>query len=188
METTGKQFVEFWGWVSSKGLMNDNTAKSFSAAVRQVISIDENWETLDVSGINVDDLLQRFRNVRSKDFKPDSLNVYGRRFKQALDLFLQYIRDPAGWKFNGRQITYSRKPKAEKSDKQQQNSQSSESVDEVTFPQLANLVSLIEYPFPLRDNCVVRLKLPPDLKIAEVERLSAFVRALALDFTPLSQG
>jgi hypothetical protein len=44
--------------------------------------------------------------------------------------------------------------------------------------------TFVEYPFPLRENCIVRLKLPSDLKVAEVERLAAFIRTLALDFAP----
>lgn len=185
METTGKQFVEFWSWASSKGLMNENTAKGIAAPVRQVLSIDENWETQDVSNIDADELLQRFQNVRGKDFKPESLNAYARRFKQALDLFLQYTRDPSGWKFKGK-ISSNRKPKAEKSDKQL-NLQVSEDIDKATLPQAGNLLPLMEYPFPLRDNCIVKIKLPTDLKVAEVERLTLFIRTLALDFNP-SQG
>ena len=180
MERSGKQFVEFWDWAFNKGLMKENTAKSLAVASKQIISVDENWETLDVLNIDVDDLLARFKNLRGKDFKPDSLNVYEHRFRQAVDLFLQHSRDPANWKFKGK--TSNRKAKSDKSDDQRNSPQDSE--NEIIPPNTVSSNSLIVYPFPLRDNCMIKLNLPSDLKVAEVERLAAYIRTLALDFKP----
>ena len=176
MESTGKQFVEFWSWASEKGLMNENTAKSYAAPVRQIISVSEGWETMDVSTADADDLVRRFKNVRGKDFKPDSLNAYSRRFKQALDLFLKYVRDPASWKFKG-YTNIGRKAKTEKAEKQRD---SSENTVEGHVSSVGCSTPMVDYPFPLRDNCIVRLRLPADLKIADVERLTAFMKTLTL--------
>ena len=40
--------------------------------------------------------------------------------------------------------------------------------------------NLLEYPFPLRPDCFARLVLPRDLTLAEVARLTDFMRALVL--------
>lgn len=36
----------------------------------------------------------------------------------------------------------------------------------------------VEYPFPLRDEVLLRLSLPADLSVDEAERLAGFVRSL----------
>ena len=45
-----------------------------------------------------------------------------------------------------------------------------------TFPG----TNMLKYPFPLRPECMVRLVLPRDLTLAEVARLTDFMRALVL--------
>jgi len=176
METTGKQFVDFWNWAAQKGLMNENTAYSFSSPVRQIISVNEDWETIDVSKLNVDDLFSRFQNIKGKNFKPDSLNAYFRRFRSALEMFLEYVENPTGWKYKG-QSNQSRKPKNSKAGKDSQ----SENNFEMPISQSEGSNQMVDYPFPLREGCIVRLKLPTDLKISEVERLANFMRSVVID-------
>lgn len=175
METTGKQFVDFWSWAAQKGLMNENTAYSFSSPVRQIISVNEDWETLDVSKLDVDNLLSRFQNIKGKNFKPDSLNAYFRRFKQALEMFLEYVENPTGWKYKG-QNSQNRKPKNSKTGKDSQN----ENNFEMPISQAEGSIQMVDYPFPLREGCIVRLKLPTDLKLSEVERLNNFMRSVVI--------
>lgn len=172
MQTSGKQFVEFWSWAAGKGLMNDNTAKTLAAAARQVIQVEEGWQDIDVSSVDADHLIVRFRNMRARDFKPESLGAYARRFRQALDLFLRYQRDPAAWRFQGHGARKSVLPAAVESQ-----------TPLAAADKLAVLEppALVEYPFPLRAGCLVRFTLPSDLTSAEAERLATFLRTLALD-------
>jgi len=176
METLGKDFVEFWGWASGKGLMNKYTAQSLATAAKGVLSVEENWETIDLSTLNVDELLFRFRNVRKKEFTPDSLQVYERRFKQAVDLFFQYHRDPVNWKFKSKSST-TRNPKQTN----RRNHRSPEAENEPFGGHSLSSVTMVEYPYPLRENCIVRMKLPVDLQKAEIERLISFLRTLVVD-------
>lgn len=173
MEATGKQFVEFWSWAAQKRLMNENTAYAFSSPVRKIISVNENWENLDISKLDVEDVIQRFQNIHGKEFKPESLNAYFRRFRQAHSLYLQYVENPTAWKYKGQQSS-TRKQKSKKADK----NQSAEDTFEMPIMQGSNSTQMVDYPFPLRENCIVRLKLPTDLKASEVERLTTFMRTL----------
>ena len=184
MNDSGKEFVEFWDWAIAKGLMKKNTAKALATACRQVLSIDEDWETKNISSLDVDGIINRFINLRSMNVTPEVLNTYARRFKQAVQLFIQYSRDPSDWKPRV-QTSSNPKPKATKFDRIK-NSQGSQDTSETAVSDEKAFTSppLVEYPFPLRDNCIIRLKLPSDLKVAEVQRLAAFMQALALDFTP----
>lgn len=40
---------------------------------------------------------------------------------------------------------------------------------------------LVEYPFPLREGRLAYLRLPMDLKMAEVRRLVSYLNTLAVD-------
>jgi hypothetical protein len=141
-----------------------------------VISTEDNWEMIDVSSLFIDELLQKFRDERKKDFTPESLQVYERRFKQALDLFLQYTRDPKNWKYKG-QASTTRKSKIEKP----HNYKFAEADGEQNASQIISSVSMVDYPYPLRENCIARIRLPIDLKSSDIDRLVAFLRTLVIE-------
>ena len=176
MDTTGKAFVAHWTYVGDKSIMKRNTANSLQAACRQVLSVDEGWEDLDVTQIDVDGVFKRFVNKRGRDFKPESLLAYKRRFALALKMFKEYVNDPEGWKPMTRERNALQKGNGDESVEE------SKAVPaKAPIPSLAE-PGLIEFPFPLRGGRVARLRLPADLKMEDVRRLTAFIRALAVDF------
>src|SRR5712691_7782138 len=179
METTSKALVEHWNWASDKGLMNKNTAYGLRAACSQVLSVLENWESADVKTLKVDDVLIRFQNLKKKDFKPQVLETYKRRFRQAVSSYISYLKEPGSWKPNS----------VERAPRQERNSTGAQDVEPtVTTRGQIPASSLVDYPFPLRDGQIVRLILPRDLKSAEVKRLSAFISTLAVDGEALTPG
>lgn len=182
MVNTGKDFVGFWSWAVGKGLMNSNTARALGAAVKQVMMIEDNWESKEISTtFNADEILARFKNLKAKNFKPESLLAYDRRFRQALSLFLKYQEDPANWKPE-EMITKRIRSKGEVP-----NDFPGKPNDVVPkTPEPPPTSGVMDYPFPLRENCIARVRIPTDIKMTEVERLAAFLRALAIDFSPTS--
>ena len=46
---------------------------------------------------------------------------------------------------------------------------------------LPGRTGLVEYPYPLRETGSAYLRLPSDLKVAEVKRLAAFMMTFAVD-------
>jgi hypothetical protein len=179
-DTTGKALIEHWEWAADKGVMNKNTAIALKAASLQVLSILDDWENVDIATMNVDDVLNRFQNLRSREFKPETLNVYKRRFRQSVKAFLEYQRNPSGWKPPA-QNRPGQKPK----NGGKQKSKEVLSGQPITHRNVSPSVSeegLVVFPFPLRENLVVYLHLPPDLKATEVKRLTAFMTTLTVDF------
>ena len=177
MDTTGKSLVEHWDWAASKGVMNKNSAGALRAACTQVLGVLDDWQNVDVTTIDADDVVQRFKNLRAKDFKPESLATYGNRFKKALSSYLEYTRDPGAWK-----ATRQRRTRAARANGDGAAASLPES--EATPPRTAESprAGLVDYPFPLRDGLTARLMLPRDLKTSEVKRLSAFMSTLTVDF------
>jgi len=176
LDTSGRALVEHWKWAEEKGLMNANTARSLSAACKKVMGVLDGWEKLDVRAVNADDVLQRFQNKRSKEFTPSSLEAYKRRFAQAVKMFLEYADDPSSWK--GPQRDRSRRKV-----KVQSAALGSSSVADDRTQQVMPMSgsALVEYPFPLREDRFAYLRLPIDLKLADVRRLTAYLRTLAID-------
>jgi len=173
-DTSGKSFIRFWDYVSNRGLMKVNTARSLAASARQVLSVEKNWEEIDISALDVEDLIERFKNLRARDYKPETLNVYGRRFRRALGLYLEYLDDPTDWKplaqrGGGRELD-----KGTEGGRIKVGS----AVDSGFVDSSSRLMS---YPFPLRDDCVVQLRLPVDLSAKDVARLTSFLKALEMN-------
>jgi hypothetical protein len=161
--------------------MNANTARSLRAACAQVLGVLDEWESVDIRELDVESVLTRFVNLRKKDFKPDSLESYKQRFRQALRLYLSYLADPGGWRPQGRE----RPGPAEKAAKPTKTSARSSPLVTVStaIDDEVDRVGFISYPFPLREGTIARLFLPPDLTVAEVRRLTAYMMTIAVDST-----
>lgn len=176
MNTSGRNLADHWTWAAEKGLMNSNTAHSLKSASTQVLSVLDNWEELDVSSLDLDDVIMRFKNKRSRDFTPQSLEVYGRRFRKAVASFLAYVKNPGAWKPATKQRTIREKGKISAKDKDDQ-----EKAGIPTSDAPVAKGGLIEYPFPLRPDVTARLLLPRDLRAQDLKRLNAFMTTLVVD-------
>jgi hypothetical protein len=179
-ETNGKALVEHWEWAREKGLMNGNTAGSLKAACSQVLSaLGDEADTVDIKTLDVEGTFQRFQNLRKKDFTPESLATYKSRFRKAVESYLKYLEDPAGWKPEARPVraTTERK-KTPETNGNGHGAQETVLVTKREMPQS----NMVEYPYPVREGQIARLVLPRDLKMSEVKRLTAFMGTLAVDF------
>jgi hypothetical protein len=177
IDTSAKALVAFWDWAADKGQMNPNSARALKAACMQTLAIEDGWESLDVRNIDPEDHSRRFQNKRGKDFTPGSLEAYQQRFAKAVKLFLEYVKDPSSWKHHA--IARAKAPKKNGTPAQQHKSASSKQ-DAYTPTE----PGFVDFAFPIREGRVAHLVLPPDLKLAEVRRLTAYLSTLATDFDP----
>jgi hypothetical protein len=157
--------------------MNKNSAGALRAACTQVLGVVDDWQNVDVTTIDPDDVVRRFKNLRAKDFKPESLETYGTRFKKALSSYLAYTNDPGAWKPTRQYRAHNLRGNG--------NGVRASGKEQETTPLRVSdppRTGLVDYPFPLRDGLTVRLMLPRDLKSSEVKRLNAFMSTLTIDF------
>ncbi len=154
METKGKDLINHWNWAAEKGLMNKNSAYSFRSACTQVLSVLDDWESIEVSELDIDDLILRFKNLKAKKFKPQSLAAYDRRFRRAVQLFNDYVSDPSRWKPSN--IVSTGEKKRSKND-ETGTEVTSGSVNEGGSGIVENN-SMVNYPFPLRPDSIAGLK------------------------------
>ena len=177
-KTTGKDLVDHWDWAAEKGIMKKNSALALKTACANVLSVIDDWESIDITSIDIEDAITRFKNIQAKKYKPQSLETYGRRFRNAIESFLEYIQDPGAWKPASRSIQTTNLSTNSKAKKKR----SIEKKEDQIVSQQSSGRGLIDYPFPLRDGVTVRLMLPRDITVNEVKRLNAFMSTLAVDF------
>jgi hypothetical protein len=165
--------------------MNKNTAGAMRAACSQVLAaLGDDWKKANVTTLDVEDLLRRFKNLRHEDFKPESLETYDQRFRQAVKSYLSYVEDPGRWRFSTRErvATVSRNGSGRAKAKE------TPSANGTAEPEVEGEIVSIRiaerrnsYPFPLRPGFTAMLVLPPDLKGSEVKRLHTFMTTLIAD-------
>jgi hypothetical protein len=182
METTGKQLIEHWKWSANEGFINPNTASALRAACTQVLAVYNDWETRDVSELNVEETIGRFKEERVKEFTPSSLQVYASRFRQAISSFLQYVRNPESWKANSRVRGGSGRGSSQVLTARV-SEESRVYLSTVSAHQNQQAAGeMIEYPCPLlRENMTARVMVPRDLRKEDVERIHRLLMAICVD-------
>ncbi|MEY4729720.1 MAG: hypothetical protein RL020_878 [Pseudomonadota bacterium] len=171
------EFLSFLDYVIDKGLLNRATATSRKSAALKVLEILDEDEKTDLRKIDKEQVFSRFVNINGKAYKPDSQQVYRSRFNAALDDFLRYAENPAGFKTS----TISKGGKDKQTDNKKGNKSKPEFVS--SKPPILLLPpppGFLEIPVPLDDGRVVKIQLPPSLTEAEANKISAIVKAYAL--------
>ena len=174
--TTCGAFVDHWNWAGGKGLINQSTAQALTAACRRILEVQEGWRKLDITTLDVEGSLLKFNNLKSKEFKPQSLKDYENRFRRAHKSYLSYIGDPAGWSYSKRRKTLTGRPKAAKGIDRMQGKDSKD------VPDTPSCDSSQTYEYPFRSEFLARLEMPRDATTSEMDRLIAWARTLAVDY------
>lgn len=136
----------------------------------------------------LDDVCNRFENLKGMDVTPNTMRAYRQRVKRAVSDFRRYKDDPSHWKPSGGRLVStsnkklrSNKPKA----------QDGHTTDQ-TPPALSNELTTVDeivYHFPLRRDAIVHITgIPFDVTRAEMGRMNAFLSnlvAVSEDSEPL---
>ncbi|MCS6773351.1 MAG: hypothetical protein RMM31_10150 [Anaerolineae bacterium] len=183
MQTTLANLFDFIDHLGATGKINPKVAAQLSSSVRQVAltESERDWSEIDLAqGFDMEAFLQRFRELRKDEYAPISLAEYQRRFRRAVTMFLDYAKaeDKENWVPNLRPG----RPRATNVGRAR--ARLNMMLGSLAMNEFDNTTqsNMIVYPFPLRQSVFARLILPSDLKPAEVERLVAFLRSLAVDY------
>jgi len=153
------------------------TAQALAVATRNVFSVLDESERAALPLDDMDGVIRRFNNKRSRDFNPSSLTEYGRRVRRAVELYLGWRNDPASFSVKTRVTSGGRRDRPH--GRQAESSSVREPDDNVEWPSMAT-ASGYQTAFPVRRGHVVAISnIPHDLSAAEAERLANFIRLLA---------
>ena len=183
-DTTARALVDHWAWASGKGLMTAPTARALATACRGVLEIQDNWEQLDIETLDIDDAFNRFKNLRSRDFKPRSLKDYEERFRRAVKSYLEYLEDQAAWKYSTRTSTSRVSRRSSQANRPSDTDNSPNVTKPTGLPSEQPIGDYQEYIYPFRQDAMARLTIPRDATTAEINRLVAWARTLAVDYEP----
>lgn len=168
---------------SDRGLMPTATAQALMVACRNVFATLSDAEKVDVRALDLEAVIGRFTDQRADDFNPTTVTEYVRRVRRAVELFLSWQNNPA---------TLTVRTRATKSNKPMPMATVHDAVPSDTrhdhsyaYPMgdVAGSTSPGGYQtsFPLRAGLLVTLSnVPQDLTVQEAERLSVFIRMLAI--------
>jgi hypothetical protein len=175
-----EDLLGFLSHASDRGLMPAATAQALAVACRNVFGVLTEPEKADLRKVNLDEVIRRFTNKRAKEFNPSSLTAYGRRVHRAVDHFLAWRSDPAGFKVKTRSTNSGRKRERETPDE----SPSQPGLRRETTVDAAPLSADGSYAtsVPVRPGQLVTITgIPDDLTNAEAERLSEFIKMLVVE-------
>lgn len=181
---TGAGMIAFLDTAAAKGWFNINSAKALKTASTKILSVEGGWEDVDLRSLDVDSLLERFRNLKHNEYNDETMRIYKTRFTQAIRMYVGRLDNDPNWKSYGPgSRAASTGPSNGKKKPAKTTSAILESVEESADSGQGSApvvkVGLMEFPFPLRENLDVFLRLPRDLTKDEGSRLCGFIGSLA---------
>jgi hypothetical protein len=174
---TGSGLIAFLEYAEQRGLLKATTARAYRSAVVKILEIDD--ENIDVLSLDLDEHFDRFQRLSGHNYTPGSLGTYRARFRSAVDMYSQYLRDPKNFKPPMRQRQSDKKVAPVNGNR-----------SDVRDPEPMRVQQRIEAPanrdlyshrFPLRSGDDAYLYLPRNLTTEDVERMTTFLKSLAID-------
>ncbi len=190
---TGAGLMEFLDAAIDKGWFNIHSAKALKSACQKIFEVEQGWENLDLRSLDTEALLDRWQNLRRNNYNDGSMRTYRTRFSQAVKMYLARLGNDPDWKTYGpatRAAPVGGAPRANGTGKRATAATTaSPAEDHPPVPPASHPAarpSLMDFPYPLRHDLDVFLRLPRDLGAAEAERLCKYIRSLARDDLPTS--
>ena len=154
------------------GLYNPSTARARKSAAEQLLVELKSHERNDMRLVDVDELCSRFHKLQGSTIRPESLDVYRSRLKDALADFIRWTDDPASFAPRDSEFRAARES-LKKDSPGEARAREQLALDP---PRQPNDI----FPVPLRDNLVVYIQnVPLDLTGKEADKIAAVIRALA---------
>ena len=167
---------EFLDWTGDKGLMPRATVHGRKAAANMILEILSEDEARDVTALDLDGLMQRFSNLKGKNYSTGSLRSYQSRLGKALDDFSTYVDNPLAFKPSGGK----RKTTDSKETSRPATKQSAPPAQALISA--SPLPSAYVIPIPLRSDLIVHVQgIPFDLNRSEAQRIANVILALSRD-------
>lgn len=178
--------LKFLDTLGTKGLANANTAQSLRVSCGKILVDLTDPEDADVRKVDVGLAVRKFNNKNPGTLSPASLTEYQRRVTLAIREFDLYQGNPAGYKGIGRAPSRSENGEKATAKKKDQTPNGPAQPEGSRGAQAAPASSGgLSHTFPMRPDFLAQVVLPRDMKTAEAQRLCAFIRALASDFSPV---
>ena len=165
-------FHDFMRQSAVSGLVKPSTARSRKLAAEQLLVELKSHERTDMRLLDVDELCLRFHKLQDSTIRPESLDVYRSRLKDALADFISWTDEPSSFTPRESEVRSTRKSRKLETPGEAQ------AREELALnpPRRPHDI----FPVPLRPDLVVYIQnVPLDMTPREAEKIAAVVRALA---------
>lgn len=170
--------LAYCDYLLAKGYATAAQVNPWRTAIQKVFETveGEGWEALDLTTVDLDEYLSRFRTLAGAQYKAESISAYKRRIHNALDAHEHY-------RSTGRPPSFRQNAKRAKADP----ADSSPAVvsqiapKQTPAPKQQTPNGLHSFTYPLGGGHTAKLELPPRMSSDDVNRLCAFIRTLQDD-------
>jgi hypothetical protein len=165
-------FSDFMRQSVVMGLINPATLRSRKLAAEKLLSELRSHERNDLRLVDVEELCSRIHKLQDSAIRPESLDVYKSRLKDALADFIRWVDDPES--FVPRESEF----KSTREYLKQQPEDHKQAREELALNPPRSPLEI--FPVPIRDGLVVYIQnVPLDMTRKEAEKIAAVVKALA---------
>jgi hypothetical protein len=182
---TAQGMVDFLGYVIDNHYMNGATASALRTGVKKVLEAETDLDAIDIRHADLDDILHRFHFRARGKMKDKSVEVYESRFRSSVEMYRKWLDKDKDWlpasartrKPSGNTPAPSKRGATSKTSKEP----AAAALVEHELTLAPSGPGLITYPFPIRAGMQGKITLPENLSSREAERISAFIKTLAIE-------
>lgn len=165
-------FHDFMRSSAVSGMVNPSTARARKLAAEQLLVELKSHERTDMRLVDVDELGMRFHKLQDSTVRPESLDLFQSRLRDALADFTRWTEDPGSFRPRQSEI------KATRESRKKETPGEARAREELALDPPRRPHDI--FPVPLRDDLVVYIQnVPLDLTPKEAEKVAAVIRALA---------
>lgn len=176
---TAQGLTDFLSWATEKNYLTAPTGSSLRTGVNKVLEAEADLNAIDIRHADMDDILHRFQNRAKGKLKDRSVEVYESRFRTSVEMYIRFLNKEKDWA-----PAPSRTRKSTSSGgsvKRQEQATTVVAVGEDATSSAPSSPGVITYPFPIRPGLQGRITLPENLTRREADRISAFIKTLAME-------
>lgn len=170
-------------WLKEKHYLGPSAVEGWKTAIKKVFEMveGEGYGSFDLSNFDFDGYMRRFQLAAGSAYKHETVGVYGRRIRNAIDAHEHYLthgRPPAfrGSATRSKQAAdAATKKAAAKAGKSSKTAGTPPKSDDTRGRSGAEFFDLI---YPLASGPMVEMRLPKRMSKTDVDRLSAVLRTL----------
>ena len=96
--TSGADLAAFCTHLRDAGLVTQHTGEAYRLAVRRVLSTRPGWQHTDVTGLDLDETIERFTRAHQGDLAEATIGQYASGFRRAHALFTAHRANPTAWR------------------------------------------------------------------------------------------
>lgn len=184
--------------LSAKGKVRSSVITPLKSATKAVFIVvdSEQWKDTDVRSVDIDDYINRFKNLTIGKYDSNSYNTYRARISRAFNWYNHFLQNP-GWAPAIKERSQdTRKATAAASATLKNVSRSfgdisegevvptplGEAVEQISTSDSQNTSArLISFPFPMSNGVIATLYLPQSIPRKDAVRLQSFIKTLVID-------